>query len=91
MTELLSQAYMDDSGFFRCPPWMKVLSRDPYDPFCLLAHGQSGALNIIDLANLYSCSFIQTQDIGTVFSDGSFSVNGRLDHADLRGCNLLIN
>ena len=89
MTELLSQAYSDGNGLFRCPPWMRVLVRDPYDPRDVRTEGR-GALNIVDLANVYSCAFIQTDDIGEVFSDGSFEVHGRLDNAPLRGCNLLI-
>ena len=91
MTELLSQAYSKGEGIFRCPPWMKVLVRDPNDPLSLVPHGQSGGLNIIDLANLNSCSFIATADLGKAHEDGSFEVLGRFDHSDLRGCNLLIS
>jgi len=90
MTELLSQAYMQDDGIFKSPPWMKMLCRDIYDPLTLLPTGKSGAINIIDLANLYSCSFIATGDIGRVFPDGSFEINGRMDHAEIRGCNLMV-
>jgi hypothetical protein len=88
MTELLSQAYSAADGIFRCPPWMQVLVRDPYDPYRVATSGK-GALNIIDLANLYSCSFIATNDLGEVFADGSFTVAGRMDGSALRGCNLM--
>ena len=91
MTELLSQAYATAEGRFTPAPWMKVLVRDPYDPFSLLPPGRTGALNIIDLANLYSCSFIATDDLGTRYPDGTFDVLGRLDHAELRGCNLMLS
>lgn len=90
MTELLSQAYSAGDGIFQTPPWMKVLARDPYDPFSLMPSNQSGSLNIIDLANLYSCSFIQTDDLGVVHTDGKFEVLGRLDGSQIRGCNLLV-
>jgi hypothetical protein len=91
MTELLSQAYAFDSGKFRCPPWMKVMAREINDPFCLVPAGQQGVLNIIDLANIHSCAFIATEDLGRVYSDGTFEVLGRLDNSDIRGCNLLLN
>lgn len=90
MTELLSQAYSKGSGIFNCPPWMKVKIRDTNDPLTLLGAEQSGGLNIIDLANLHSCSFIATQDLGKIFEDGSFEVLGRFDNSDIRGCNLLV-
>ncbi|MBO4281646.1 MAG: acyltransferase [Bacteroidales bacterium] len=91
MAELLSQAYSDGGELFRCPPWMRVLTRDMYDPLRITHEpGRNGGLNIIDLANLYSCSFIATQDIGRIAPDGRFSVMGRFDQADLRGCNLLV-
>ena len=90
MTELLSQAYSKQEGVFHCPPWMKVLIRDVYDPLQLLEDGKKGGVNIIDLANLYSCSFIATQDMGRVLKDG-FVLEGRIEMADLRGCNLLID
>ncbi len=90
MTELLSQGYSKGSGLFHTPPWMKVLVRDTNDPLTLLAPGQTGGLNIIDLANLYSCSFIATGDLGKLYEDGSFEVLGRFDHSDIRGCNLLV-
>lgn len=89
MTELLSQAYSYGNGVFNCPPWMKVLVRQDDDPLDVRVAG-SGVINIIDLANLYSCSFIATDDVGTVKPDGSFEVLGRIDTSDIRGCNLLI-
>lgn len=89
MTELLSQAYSSGKGRFKCPPWMKIFIRDPYDPRAILEPGKTGLINIMDLANIYSCSFIATQDIGRVYEDGSFEVLGRMDHSDIRGCNLL--
>jgi hypothetical protein len=88
MTELCSQAYADESGIYHCPPWMKVLVRDEDDPLSVHTVGK-GALNIIDLANMHSCSFIATDDVGEVFEDGSFKVLGRLDNSDIRGCSLL--
>jgi phenylacetate-coenzyme A ligase PaaK-like adenylate-forming protein len=91
MTELLSQAYSTGSGFFNTPPWMKVLIRDTNDPKSYLKPGQTGGINIIDLANVYSCAFIATQDLGKVKDDGSFEVLGRFDFSDIRGCNLLVN
>ncbi|GGH35977.1 acyl transferase [Mangrovimonas yunxiaonensis] len=89
MTELLSQAYSKGDGRFVCPPWMRVLTRDPEDPLTLLKTSSSGGLNIIDLANINSCSFIATQDLGKVYPDQSFEVLGRFDHSDIRGCNLM--
>lgn len=89
MTELLSQAYSSGNGRFYCPPWMQVLVRSEDDPFEVRTSGE-GILNIIDLANLYSCSFIATDDVGKVYTDGSFEVNGRLDNSDIRGCSLLV-
>jgi hypothetical protein len=90
MTELLSQAYSKGAGEFKTPPWMKVLIRDETDPFALSEERSgSGGINVIDLANLYSCSFIATEDAGRLLPDGSFEVLGRLDHADVRGCSLL--
>ena len=97
MTELLSQAYSKHDGIFRCPPWMKVLIREENDP--LMVRGAqvlqsrtqlSGGINVIDLANIYSCSFIATDDIGKIYSDGSFEVLGRIDISDQRGCSLMI-
>ncbi len=90
MTELLSQAYSDGNGIFRCPPWMKIIIRDPYDPFSTLPHQKAGAINVIDLANIYSCSFIQTEDLGKVYDNNSFEVLGRMNEAQIRGCNLLV-
>jgi hypothetical protein len=90
MTELLSQAYSKEEGIFNCPPWMKIITRDTNDPFALVGTGKTGGVNIIDLANINSCSFIATQDLGRVFADGSFEVLGRFDNSDIRGCNLLI-
>lgn len=88
MTELLSQAYSKGNGIFQCPPWVKVLVRDEDDPFHIRTSGK-GAINIIDLANVYSTSFIATDDVGEVFEDGSFRVLGRMDNSDIRGCSLL--
>ncbi|MDX9696784.1 MAG: acyltransferase [Bacteroidales bacterium] len=90
MTELLSQAYSKGNGIFYCPSWMKVIIRDTYDPFSFLNEGKSGGINIIDLANINSCSFIETKDLGKINPDGSFEVSGRFDNSDIRGCNLLI-
>lgn len=90
MTELLSQAYSKGEGIFTTPPWMKILVRDPNDPFSLLEHNQTGGINVIDLANYNSCSFIATQDLGKTFDENKFEVLGRFDNSDLRGCNLLI-
>jgi len=90
MTELLSQAYSQADGLFSCPPWMKVLVCDPEDPLTLIGHAKNGGINVIDLANVYSCSFIATQDLGKTYPDGRFEVLGRFDHADIRGCNLLV-
>ena len=88
MTELLSQAYSYGNGIFNCPGWMKIILRQDDDPFQLATTG-SGVINVIDLANIYSCSFIATDDIGKCYADGSFEVLGRLDNSDLRGCSLL--
>ena len=96
MTELLSQAYSSGDGIFKCPPWMKVLIREEDDPFEIRMHlcqtmaSVSGAINIIDLANIYSCSFIATDDAGKLFPDGSFEVLGRIDNSDIRGCSLMV-
>ena len=90
MTELLSQAYSNGNGIFSCPPWMKIVIRDPYDPFTTLPNQRAGAMNIIDLANIYSCSFIQTEDLGKVYENNTFEVLGRMNEAQLRGCNLLV-
>ncbi|MFA5416996.1 MAG: acyltransferase [Bacteroidales bacterium] len=90
MTELLSQAYSTGEGIFRTPSWMKVLIRDTNDPLTLLPENQSGGINVIDLANVYSCAFIETQDLGKSYADGSFEVLGRFDNSDVRGCNLMV-
>ena len=89
MTELLSQAYSKGEGRFYCPPWMKVMIRDEEDPKLVKESG-TGLLQVIDLANIYSCSFIATEDVGRVYEDGSFEVWGRLDNTDIRGCSLLV-
>jgi len=90
MTELLSQAYSKGNGIFNCPPWMKIMIRDTNDPFCFLQENKTGGINVIDLANIYSCSFVATQDLGKINSDSSFEVLGRFDNSDIRGCNLLV-
>jgi phenylacetate-coenzyme A ligase PaaK-like adenylate-forming protein len=90
MTELLSQAYSKGEGIFDCPPWMKIIIRDTNDPISTLTTGKTGGINVIDLANINSCSFIATQDLGKTYADGSFEVLGRFDQSDIRGCNLLI-
>ncbi|MDE6569878.1 MAG: acyltransferase [Alistipes sp.] len=90
MAELTSQAYSAGGNRFRCPAWMRVVARDINDPFALLPAGTRGGLNIIDLANWWSCAFIQTEDAGRVFADGSFEVEGRIAGSDIRGCNLLV-
>lgn len=89
MTELLSQAYSIKDGLFKCPPWMKVLVSDEEDPTQLKTSGR-GVLHVIDLANIYSCAFIATQDMAELFEDGSFKVLGRTDNSDRRGCSLLV-
>jgi phenylacetate-coenzyme A ligase PaaK-like adenylate-forming protein len=90
MTELLSQAYSLGEGIFNCPNWMKVVIRDTNDPLSLMPNGRTGGINVIDLANINSCSFIATQDLGRINPDQSFEVLGRFDNADIRGCNLLV-
>jgi hypothetical protein len=96
MTELLSQAYSKGKGIFTCPPWMKVLVRNEDDPFEIRSAPDKdkpfagGAINIIDLANVYSCSFIATDDAGKIYADNSFEITGRLDNSDIRGCGLMI-
>lgn len=89
MTELLSQAYSSGEGIFTTPPWMKIMIRDPEDALTIYQKPRSGGLNIIDLCNINSCSFIATQDIGNQITDSQFKVMGRFDQADIRGCNLL--
>jgi phenylacetate-coenzyme A ligase PaaK-like adenylate-forming protein len=89
MTELLSQAYSKGNGVFECPPWMKILTRDTEDALTLQQPNKTGGINIIDLANLNSCSFIATQDLGKVDENGQFEIIGRFDNSDIRGCNLM--
>jgi len=91
MTELLSQGYSKGDSLFKTPAWMKILIRDAYDPFSYEKNGRSGGVNVIDLANLYSCAFIETQDLGKVHADGKFEILGRFDNSDIRGCNLLVS
>lgn len=91
MTELLSQAYSAGNGIFHCPPWMKIMIRDPQDPMAVTDEpGRSGGINIIDLANIYSCSFIATGDFGRLHENGGFTISGRFDNSDIRGCNLMV-
>jgi len=91
MTELLSQAYSKGNGIFECPPWMKILLRDTSDPLSILSQANTtGGVNVIDLANINSCSFIATQDLGKTHGENSFEIMGRFDNADIRGCNLLV-
>ena len=90
MTELLSQAYSLGEGIFQCPSWMQILVRDTEDALSYVREGKTGGINVIDLANINSCSFIATQDLGKIYSDGSFEVLGRFDHSDIRGCNLMV-
>ncbi len=89
MTELLSQAYAPDGIHFQTPAWMQVSTRDTNDPMSSIGHGKTGGLNVIDLANVESCAFIATQDLGKTYAGGTFEVLGRFDHSDIRGCNLL--
>jgi len=89
MTELLSQAYSKGNGIFECPPWMKVFTRDTEDPLSIQKANKTGGINVIDLANINSCSFISTQDLGKKYNDESFEILGRFDHSDVRGCNLM--
>ena len=90
MTELLSQAYSKGDGVFQCPPWMKVVIRDVNDPLTQVKKNKTGGVNVIDLANINSCSFIATQDLGKVTNDNDFEIIGRFDNSDVRGCNLLV-
>ncbi len=89
MTELFSQAYSKGDGIYRTPPWMKIAIRDINSPLYRLGEERIGGIDVIDLANLYSCSFISTQDMGKQYTDGSFEVQGRFDYSDVRGCNLM--
>lgn len=90
MTELLSQAYSKGNGVFETPTWMQILIRDTEDPLTILPKGKTGGLNIIDLANINSCAFIATQDLGKTHHNNTFEVLGRFDNSDIRGCNLMV-
>ncbi|WP_299678293.1 acyl transferase [uncultured Tenacibaculum sp.] len=90
MTELLSQGYSTGDGIFNCPPWMKILTRDTEDPLTIAKTKKTGGINVIDLANYNSCSFIATQDLGKIYDDNSFEIIGRFDNSDIRGCNLMV-
>ena len=90
MTELLGQGYSKGNGVFNCPPWMQILTRDTEDALTILPKGKSGGINVIDLANYNSCSFIATQDLGKIHQDNSFEIIGRFDNSDIRGCNLMV-
>ena len=90
MTELLSQSYSFQNGIFKCPAWKKVLIRDIHDPLSIIDNNKTGGINIIDLANIFSCSFIATDDLGEKYDDDTFSILGRISNSDLRGCNLMI-
>ncbi|MDD3003439.1 acyl transferase [Flavobacterium sp.] len=90
MTELLSQAYSFGAGIFECPSWMQIHIRDTEDPLTYISNGKTGGINVIDLANINSCSFIATQDLGKKYDNGSFEVLGRFDNSDIRGCNLMV-
>ena len=89
MTELLSQAYSKGTGIFECPPWMKILTRDTEDALTILPTNKTGGINIIDLANVNSCAFIATQDLGKTSENNQFEIIGRFDNSDIRGCNLM--
>ena len=89
MTELLSQAYSLGNSRFKNPPWMQVLTRDTEDALTIQNQGKTGGINIIDLANIDSCAFIATQDLGRVYNDNTFEILGRFDNSDIRGCNLM--
>ena len=91
MCECISQSYSYGDGVFRSPSWMKIVIRDIHNPFKMLPVGYRGGVNIIDLGNIYSCSFLQTKDLGVVSVDGSFLIEGRMDNSDIRGCNLLVD
>lgn len=90
MTELLSQAYSKGNGVYDCPPWMKILTRDTEDALSIQENGKAGGINIIDLANINSCAFIATQDLGRIHENGTFEIIGRFDNSDIRGCNLMV-
>jgi hypothetical protein len=90
MTELLSQAYSKGNGIFETPPWMRILIREMNDPLTYVVRGKTGGINIIDLANKYSCSFIATSDLGKQHNQNQFEILGRFDFSDVRGCNLMV-
>lgn len=90
MTELLSQAYSRGDGIFKCSKWMKILTRDPEDPLTILPQNKTGGINVIDLANINSCAFIATQDLGKTLLNEQFEIIGRFDNSDIRGCNLMV-
>ncbi|MCB4798511.1 LuxE/PaaK family acyltransferase [Neotamlana laminarinivorans] len=90
MTELLSQAYSKGNGVFSCPPWMQIITRDPEDALTIQTAGKTGGINVIDLANINSCAFIATQDLGRVKQNGEIDIIGRFDNSDIRGCNLMV-
>ena len=90
MTELLSQGYSKGNGIFETPPWMRILARDTEDALTILPTGKAGGINVIDLANYNSCSFIATQDLGKVHENKTFEIIGRFDNSDIRGCNLMV-
>jgi len=90
MTELLSQGYSKGNGLFETPPWMKILTRDTEDALTINTSGKNGGINVIDLANYNSCSFIATQDLGKVHENGTFEITVRFDNSDIRGCNLMV-
>lgn len=90
MTELLSQAYSKGKGIFQTPPWMRIKIHDLYDPFQQLSDGQTGTVQVIDLANIHSCAFISTEDLGRIVNDKEFEILGRSDNSELRGCNLMV-
>ncbi|EDP98420.1 acyl transferase [Kordia algicida OT-1] len=90
MTELLSQGYSNGNGIFQTPPWMQLFTRDPEDALTLQPKGKSGGINVIDLANVNSCAFIATQDLGKIHANNTFEILGRFDHSDIRGCNLMV-
>ena len=90
MTELLSQAYSKGHGIFECPNWMRILTRDTEDALSILPKGKTGGINVIDLANINSCAFIATQDLGRIYENKTFEIIGRFDNSDIRGCNLMV-
>jgi len=90
MTELMSQAYAIRDGRFQTPPWMRVFTRDLNDPFSYLKKGATGGINVVDLTNLYSCSFVETEDMGRIIEGDKFEILGRIDNSEIRGCNLLV-